>query len=68
MCCARRGWDASSNTNTNNYSKGALGQTPTPLNDGDVLSMGTYELIVTEKKRITISVDVIRLEIASECF
>jgi hypothetical protein len=28
----------------------------------------TYELIVTEKKRITIFVDVIRVEIASECF
>ena len=39
--------DFSTNGTFLNYSKGALGQTPTPLNDGDVLSMGTYELIVT---------------------
>ena len=38
--------DFSTNGTFLNYSKVALGRVPTPLNDGDVLSMGAYELVV----------------------
>jgi type VI secretion system protein len=38
--------DLSTNGTFLNYGKVPLGPTPTPLNDGDVLSMGTYELVV----------------------
>ncbi|WP_209426236.1 type VI secretion system-associated FHA domain protein TagH [Pararhodobacter sp. SW119] len=39
--------DLSTNGTFLNYGKVPLGQTPTPLNEGDVLSMGTYELVVS---------------------
>lgn len=38
--------DISTNGTFLNYGKVALGGTPTPLNDGDILSMGPYELLV----------------------
>ena len=38
--------DFSTNGTFLNYGKVALGRVPTPLNDGDVLTMGGYELIV----------------------
>ena len=38
--------DLSTNGTFLNYGKVALGRTPTPLNDGDVLIMGAYELVV----------------------
>lgn len=38
--------DLSTNGTFLNYGKIALGNTPTPLNDGDILSIGTYELLV----------------------
>ena len=38
--------DLSTNGTFLNYGKIALGRTPTPLNDGDVLIMGAYELVV----------------------
>ncbi len=38
--------DLSTNGTFLNYSKIPLGKTPTPLNNGDVLSLGTYELVV----------------------
>jgi type VI secretion system protein ImpI/type VI secretion system protein len=38
--------DISTNGTFLNYAKTPLGNTPTPLNAGDVLIMGTYELIV----------------------
>ena len=38
--------DLSTNGTFLNYGKIALGRTPTPLNDGDVLVMGAYELVV----------------------
>ena len=38
--------DISTNGTFLNYSKIPLGNVPTPLNDGDVLSIGTYELVV----------------------
>lgn len=38
--------DLSTNGTFLNYSKAPLGRTPTPLNNGDVLSMGSYELVV----------------------
>ena len=38
--------DLSTNGTFLNYGKIALGRTPTPLNDGDVLIMGPYELVV----------------------
>ena len=38
--------DYSTNGTFLNYGKIALGETPTPLNDGDILSIGTYELLV----------------------
>lgn len=38
--------DFSTNGTFLNYNKAALGPTPTPLNDGDILSIGTYELLV----------------------
>ncbi len=38
--------DFSTNGTFLNYGKTPLGQTPTPLNDGDILSIGTYELMV----------------------
>ncbi|MCB1332966.1 MAG: type VI secretion system-associated FHA domain protein TagH [Roseivivax sp.] len=38
--------DLSTNGTFLNYSKIPLGRTPTPLNDGDVLSLGGYELVV----------------------
>jgi type VI secretion system protein len=38
--------DLSTNGTFLNYGKVALGRTPTPLNDGDVLVMGPYELVV----------------------
>ena len=38
--------DLSTNGTFLNYSKTPLGNVPTPLNDGDVLCLGTYELLV----------------------
>jgi type VI secretion system FHA domain protein len=38
--------DLSTNGTFLNYGKVALGPTPTPLNDGDVLVIGPYELVV----------------------
>ena len=38
--------DFSTNGTFLNYGKMALGQTPTPLNNGDILSIGPYELLV----------------------
>lgn len=38
--------DFSTNGTFLNYGKNPLGRVPTPLNDGDVLSMGAYELVV----------------------
>lgn len=38
--------DFSTNGTFLNYGKVPLGRVPTPLNDGDVLSMGGYELVV----------------------
>ncbi|MBE1283375.1 MAG: type VI secretion system-associated FHA domain protein TagH [Rhodobacteraceae bacterium] len=39
--------DFSTNGTFLNYGKLALGSTPTPLNDGDILSIGPYELMVS---------------------
>lgn len=39
--------DFSTNGTFLNYGKLALGETPTPLNDGDILSLGPYELLVS---------------------
>lgn len=39
--------DFSTNGTFLNYGKLALGAVPTPLNDGDVLSLGPYEILVT---------------------
>ncbi len=39
--------DFSTNGTFLNYSKAPLGRVMTPLNDGDVLSMGAYELVVS---------------------
>jgi type VI secretion system protein len=38
--------DMSTNGTFLNYGKTPLGSVPTPLNDGDILSMGSYELLV----------------------
>ncbi len=38
--------DLSTNGTFLNYGKLALGKTPTPLNNGDILSIGSYELMV----------------------
>ncbi|MEM8577369.1 MAG: type VI secretion system-associated FHA domain protein TagH [Pseudomonadota bacterium] len=38
--------DFSTNGTFLNYGKLALGATPTPLNDGDILSIGPYEILV----------------------
>jgi len=38
--------DFSTNGTFLNYGKTPLGRVPTPLNDGDVLSMGAYEMVV----------------------
>ena len=38
--------DLSTNGTFLNYGKIALGATPTPINDGDILSIGPYELLV----------------------
>src|SRR6056297_258590 len=38
--------DISTNGTFLNYGKLALGGTPTPLNDGDILSLGPYEIKV----------------------
>jgi type VI secretion system FHA domain protein len=38
--------DFSTNGTFLNYGKVALGATPTPLHDGDILSIGSYELLV----------------------
>ncbi len=38
--------DLSTNGTFLNYSKIPLGKTPTPLNNGDVLAVGSYELVV----------------------
>lgn len=38
--------DFSTNGTYLNYGKNPLGRVPNPLNDGDVLSMGAYELVV----------------------
>ncbi|MFT7596145.1 MAG: type VI secretion system protein, partial [Paracoccaceae bacterium] len=38
--------DLSTNGTFLNYSKIPLGKSPTPLNDGDILCVGTYELLV----------------------
>ncbi|MCB2135302.1 MAG: type VI secretion system-associated FHA domain protein TagH [Rhodobacteraceae bacterium] len=41
--------DLSTNGTFLNYGKVALGKVPTPLNDGDILTMGPYELLVEIK-------------------
>jgi type VI secretion system protein ImpI/type VI secretion system protein len=41
--------DLSTNGTFLNYSKIPLGNSPTPLNDGDVLELGAYELVVEIK-------------------
>ena len=38
--------DLSTNGTFLNYSKFAIGQTPTPLSNGDVITLGGYELVV----------------------
>ncbi|RVT84120.1 type VI secretion system-associated FHA domain protein TagH [Rhodobacteraceae bacterium CCMM004] len=38
--------DLSTNGTFRNYGKTPLGKVPTPLNDGDILSLGNYELLV----------------------
>lgn len=38
--------DLSTNGTFLNYSKAPVGRTPTPVNNGDILSMGPYEMIV----------------------
>ncbi|NCO22266.1 MAG: FHA domain-containing protein, partial [Rhodobacterales bacterium] len=38
--------DLSTNGTFLNYGKVPLGRTPTPLNDGDILTLGSYELLV----------------------
>jgi len=38
--------DISTNGTFLNYGKVPLGRTPTPINDGDILSLGPYELLV----------------------
>jgi type VI secretion system protein len=38
--------DLSTNGTFLNYGKTPLGRTPTPINDGDILSIGSYELLV----------------------
>lgn len=38
--------DLSTNGTFLNYGKLPLGRTPTPINDGDILSIGSYELLV----------------------
>jgi type VI secretion system FHA domain protein len=38
--------DFSTNGTFLNYSKTPLGRTPTPINNGDILSVGSYELLV----------------------
>lgn len=38
--------DLSTNGTFLNYGKTPLGRTPTPLNNGDILSLGSYELLV----------------------
>ncbi|WP_372989431.1 type VI secretion system-associated FHA domain protein TagH [Sulfitobacter sp.] len=38
--------DFSTNGTFLNYGKLALGSTPTPLNDGDILSVGPYEILI----------------------
>jgi len=38
--------DLSTNGTFLNYGKVALGTAPTPLNDGDILTMGSYELMI----------------------
>lgn len=39
--------DISTNGTFLNYGRLALGSTPTPLNDGDILSLGPYEIMVS---------------------
>lgn len=41
--------DLSTNGTFLNYSRSALGPVPSPLNDGDILTMGPYELLVEVK-------------------
>lgn len=47
--------DISSNGTFLNYGKLALGATPTPLNNGDILSLGPYEILVeiTQEDKIS---------------
>ncbi|WP_424979471.1 type VI secretion system-associated FHA domain protein TagH [Leisingera sp. S232] len=45
--------DLSSNGTFLNYSKIPLGRTPTPLNNGDVLCVGNYELVVEIRDDLT---------------
>ncbi|MFQ5621863.1 MAG: type VI secretion system-associated FHA domain protein TagH [Paracoccaceae bacterium] len=42
--------DISTNGTFLNYAKTPLGKVPTPLNDGDILLLGTYELLVEIKE------------------
>ena len=44
--------DLSTNGTFLNYSKIPLGRTPTPLNSGDVLGLGSYELVVEIKNDV----------------
>lgn len=45
--------DLSTNGTFLNYSKIPLGRVPTPLNNGDVLALGSYELIVEIRSELT---------------
>jgi type VI secretion system protein len=45
--------DFSTNGTFLNYGKTALGRVPNPLNDGDVLSMGGYELVVAISSNVS---------------
>jgi type VI secretion system FHA domain protein len=48
--------DLSSNGTFLNYSKIPLGRTPTPLNNGDVLCVGNYELLVEIRDSLSAAV------------
>lgn len=51
--------DLSSNGTFLNYSKIPLGRTPTPLNNGDVLSIGNYEMVVDIRDELAEAGDMI---------
>lgn len=51
--------DLSSNGTFLNYSKIPLGRTPTPLNNGDVLCIGNYEMVVDIRDELAEAADMI---------